>query len=408
MFDYLYQIEFKLPDLKLTIDDFISFSVIKTPISKLSPFIMFYTFIRADKYYELLSLYNEKKKDGDYIKGYLDIYRVGCNLGCDLENIKKTSKSEIIVEHKGYYITYLKGTTPLSTVDNKARIYMVSCALVSPHSILLSNLNSLSKVYHSKKVKDIINEFKNILNNLQIKTYEKINYTNHTYDTIHINQNVNLLELPYFLQKYYKITNSIAYYFFDDFSSPYFFNQMNVYKMYDLDSIEKYIKYDMVKLKSALFEMHKEEYLELEKFKKFFMNPKTVVFVKNDGDTITKDIDKKVSIQKAKDKDGKFDKVNVNIDNKYILNLYTPDNPDAALERYKKTRQILSKIEKIARVSIPSIDFRYFDLGIIYKTTKRGKYDTIFHNIVYNFKKVKSLSTLLSLEVIGDMITFNL
>jgi len=404
MLENRYKIEITVPKLKIKIDDMINFVVVKTPVLKLTNFYILHVLLPIDTYHSLLDEFLTLRKDNAYLLCYLSIYLRSNYYSCDLTRTIKRDKEEVIYKNKPLALLKVRSLTDTSHKGD-FKYVLTQIILACPNALRLKRDRSLSSTYYASSAYDIIKKFEDIiLSKYNIFPYERIDVNKHKYDLLFVNNEISLLELPYYLQIYYKLSNKIPIFFYDDFSSLTFFIKSNAYKMYSYSDLNSLLKFDLTKYPHFTFSIIKEDNLDMERFGKFIGIPATVVFVKNDGDVIEKKITDNIKNEDIKEeKEGEYTFSFKEIENTFILNLHTPDTPENALERYMFTKKFFSIVQKVMRIDIYDVDFRLFDIGIAYKINKGSKYNAIFHNLAYNFIKDKTMDNTMRCDIIADM-----
>jgi hypothetical protein len=403
---YQYKLELEFPDIEYKTNLIPYFLIIKQPIFKYSAYILAGILVNDKVYYDLIKYFNTNKK----IDAYLTITTIKNDYSCKVIGDNDYKKWNVVEKKK---LTALRITKidEIPSADDRLGYNLFHLVFVDTKSLELDNdylYAQQNNVWYNITISDFMKlYFDDILVRYQINSYEKIQYSNHKFDQIVVKQDISQLELPFFIQKQYKLSTGLPIIFHDPFSSYLYYKTMDVYKIYDLAQINKFIKADMSELAyTNLLYIKTENIDHPEITKRFTQEPNKLVLIYNDASTKVVDVSNKKSVNKAKfnDNNKKYSDEKHQIENPIIYNVHVFDNEQLTIERYNNTRDIFQKISGISRVRITGDYFLNYDIGVLYKFNRTAKYNSLFFNLCYYFYMLDTSS--MTCDVVGDILEF--
>jgi len=405
---YSYYLNLDIPSLEIKLDQVLTFLVIKEPIAKYTN--VYITDVILTK--QNADLLFQKLTEQDHLELLLSIYTAKDIYDCDVFDKKDIDnlKKDIIVQNMPFYIIKAQTLTHHEHSKDRITTQVVRLILTTPKSLLLQNSNELSGVYYNVSSYDLLKQYIALIDaEYSITTYERLTPTKFKYKQLIVKQDVDLLQFPFFLQYKYKISNGLPIMLYDSFSSVNYFYEYEIFKIFDLSDISKLLKVDLSKkfVNDSLMFLKKDKLSHNELKLKLTYNPRGVILVHEDGTTKFVNIDNETYTNKSKiknsDKPIYVHKQTKNTNN-ILYTLHVIDNDQSTLERYTNLRNIYNSIHSINRVRIFDVDFRDYDIGVLYKFNSIEQYKYLFHNMCYYFHVMSSGSLLLTCDIIGDLI----
>jgi len=402
---YQYNLELEFSDIIYKTNLIPYFLIIKQPIVKYSAYILAGILVNDSVYYELIEYFNINKK----IDAYLTITTIKNDYSCKVigNNYKKWN----VIEKKKITALRITKIDEIPSAEDRLGYNLLDIVFVDTKSLELDEdyIYALTNnVWYDFTISDFMTlYFNNLSIKYQIQSYEKIQYSNYKFDQIVIKQDISALELPFYMQKQYKLSTGLPIIFYDPFASHEYYKAMDVYKIYDLAQIDSFIKVDMSDLSyTNIVHLKSENIDHPEITKRLTQDPNKLVLVYNDASTKVVNVSDKKTINKSKfnNENKKYDDRRQQVKNPIIYNIHVFDNEQLTIERYNNTREIFQKISSISRIRIAGDYFLNYDIGILYKFNKASKYNSLFHNLCYYFY-MNDTSTM-SCDVIGDILEF--